>query len=538
MNMTLKSREAFVVIVGAGPSGATLALTLGLAGVPAILVDAGTSPLPGVRAGGGSARTMEIFRLLGAVKDIRARAPLPEGWPRTSVITTGLCRDVLAIRGPRGDEEPFATAERFQNVPSAISEGVLREHIARCESITPVYGVRCEGVVANEGERASVSVVDEHGERLMLTGSYIVACDGANSAIRESLHIPLGGHRHFSSRMTVEFEAPDLGKLHGLGHHNQYSVFNHDIIARILHQDAGRRWTMQVEELASRHQDKIRDPKALVELAVGAPVEIGAASVRRWRANAFYTDRLREGRIFLAGDAAHATPPGALGFHQGVGDSFNLGWKLAAVYQGWADEALLDTYQTERWAPGRALALEVDVRGPRLIRWWQQLDDEAYARAVLNEVELRDAIRMPVAMATHGCTYQSSTAIDGADGPSELAVFSDPRIAETGKQIPHALLPDGEALIDANRNCSFALFVSAALEADAGGFRQAAEALGIPLVIRTVPEPILAQISGRDPSSLALLTRPDSIVAWMGFPSSIDPSQLLTRLLGRAKVVA
>ena len=538
MTNAVQVHHTEVVVGGAGPTGATLSLTLGRAGVPTVLVDAGMSPLPGVRAGGASSRTMEIFRLLGVAKAIRERAPMAEGWPRTSVITTGLCRDVLGVRGPRGDEAPFATAERFQNVPSAVTEGVLREHIAACPSVTTFYGVRCEGVIDNDDAGASISALTADGERVVVKGSYVVACDGANSVIRDSLGIPVFGHRHFSSRVTVEFNAPGLGDLHGLGRHNQYSVFNNDIIARILHQDAGRRWTMQVEELAPQHQGKTKDPQALVDLAVGAHVEITDTTVRRWRANAFYTEKLRQGRVCLAGDSAHATPPGALGLHQGVGDGFNLGWKLAAVHQGWAHASLLDTYQDERWAPGRALAMEVDVRGPRLIRLWRNLDKEAYAAAVMTEVQLRDGVRMPVAMATHGCVYESSRAIYGADAPADIAVFADPRIAEIGKQIPHAALPDGTALIDANRNGVFALLVPDENTDASRRFEAAAQQLRVPLVVREVPAATLAAVAQVSPKGFAILTRPDSMVAWMGQLDEIDPRSLLSRLVGQEMVDA
>lgn len=92
-----------------------------------------------------------------------------------------------------------------------------------------------------------------------------------------------------------------------------------------------------------------RAPHRLIEAAVGEPADVTVLSTDPWTARMQLVDRLRVGRVFLAGDAAHLNPPfGGHGLNTGIGDAVDLGWKLAAVLDGWASDTLLDSYAAER----------------------------------------------------------------------------------------------------------------------------------------------------------------------------------------------
>ncbi|WP_159498992.1 FAD-dependent monooxygenase [Microbacterium sp. 18062] len=515
-----------VVILGGGPTGATLALALGRRGIRTVLVDKGHEPLPGVRAGGASSLVMTIMRTLGVEQEIRDRAPVPPGWPRTSVITTGLCDRVLDVRGPRGRGDDAAQAPAtMQNVPSSVLETVLREAIAEEPSVTTLYGCSFDGELIQDAGGVSVVVRDGAGIPSTVHAQYAVGAEGANSPTRTAVGIGIEGHRHFATRHTVEFIAPGLGELHGLGDHNQYWVINEDLLGYVLHQDAGRRWTLQIEEAAPHVEPLLTDAAALVRLAVRGDVQIEWAGVRRWRANAFYAERQREGRVFLAGDAAHATPPGALGLQQGIADGADLGWKLAARLQGWGGEALLDSFEAERWSISRALVEEVDVRGPHRLAEYARYEGADRDAAILEDISRRDLARLSLGIAAHGYVYRDSPVLP-ATGAAER--FSTSPFAEIGKQVPHRSLPDGRALVDAPGG---GLALLHGPQHDPAWFVDAGSSAGVATSLVALETETIDGLLGRPSRGAALILRPDAHVAWIG--DAPGHAGVLDTILGR-----
>lgn len=529
--------ETDVAIVGAGPSGLTLAVDLGRRGVRAVLVDAGTEPLPGVRAGGATTRTMEQLRRLGVADQVRARAPIPKGAPTTKVVTNGLMRDLLGTRMTRGprltEQSQLPVVEIQQNVPSYLMEVVLRETLEQYESVSTLYGYVSDGIVRQDENGVEITVARPvaAGHAVRIRAKYLVASDGANSAIREYLKIPVVGKRHFRTRHTVEFISPELKNLHDKGRHNQYTVFNKDIITYFVHQDPDERWTLRHEELAPEHAHLEMDPLALIRFSVGCDIPVTWARMYRWRANAFIVERQREGRVFFAGDAAHATPPGAFGLQQGISDGIDLGWKLAAVLAGWGGEALLDSYQRERWPLSRRLVAEVDTEPSNWISRMGGRDDAESLDWVIEELAARDDKQLPADHATVGYVYTDSPVLLPADGEGEGdgVRFSDSDLAEVGKRVPHRWLESGEALMDLSRG-GFALLVTAGTAPDAVKY---AAATGIPLrVVELGPEVMAGLLPGAD-ASVGILVRPDDHIAWLGDVETTDMKRVLDHVVGR-----
>jgi hypothetical protein len=179
---------------------------------------------------------------------------------------------------------------------------------------------------------------------------------------------------------------------------------------------------------------------ALIRAAVGVPdLAVEVLSVLPWRVRGLLADRFRAGRVFLAGDAAHAVPPlGAFGANTGIADAHNLAWKLAAVLDGAAGPALLDTYEAER-RPVAALVLDQAVRrlaDPRL--HWEQGPAAAAARAAAG------VVNAPV---VHLGYRYDSAAVLGAR--PELPSTEDAVLDGTpGSRLPHAWLADGLSTLD------------------------------------------------------------------------------------------
>jgi hypothetical protein len=249
-------------------------------------------------------------------------------------------------------------------------------------------------------------------------------------------------------------------------------------------------------------------------------------------------DKYRGERVFLVGDAAHLNPPwGGHGFNTCVGDAVNLGWKLAAVLQGWAPESLLDSYQTER----RPVALRtIDAAGSQ-----EAFLAPSFAAADLGgDTPAGEALRADVARALQvkDPEFHSLGLVLGYDYPDSPVVVPDagarPAYEVTrytpsshpGARLPHAWLPDGTSIYDLLGDGFTLLRLAPA--ADVGPFLDAATRAGVPVrLLDLVHLPKLRTRYGAD----LLLIRPDQHVAWRGRDDA-DVDAVLATVTGRQPV--
>ncbi|MFT4306197.1 MAG: FAD-dependent monooxygenase [Microbacterium sp.] len=521
-----------VAVIGAGPTGAALALGLGRQGVDTILVDAHREPRRGVRAGGFTSRGMEVLRVLGVADDIRDRAAVRKGWPATSVVTTGLASGALVAAPTGAPSTVYAPAEIRQNVQAWVTEAVMREHIDTCPSVTTLYGREFAGDLRQHNDHVHLTVLDWFGNPSELRADYVVAADGVNSIVREVLGVPITGARRFRVHHTIEFIAPGFGRAHALGEHNQYQVYTDRMLAYFLHQDMGNRWTMQIEEIDPNIADLVlTDPVSIIRMALGHDdVEIEWAAGRRWKANAFWTSTQRVGRVFLAGDAAHPTPPGGLGVQLGLTDALDIAWKLGAVCRGWGGPKLLDSITDERLPINRAVVQRVDTSPSLRHLAFVGLEGDALNEAVLASVEARDRHRGDSNIISHGAVYRDSpVVVMDVESAPPAGLFSDNPCAELAKQIPHREVFGGRALLDLP-GWGFALLVAEAEHAIK--FEAAAQRLGIPLSVAAIGSDVVAELVGHR-RSCSILLRPDAFVAWMGDVSDVDPAYVLSTAAGQ-----
>ena len=196
------------------------------------------------------------------------------------------------------------------------------------------------------------AVDDSDGARCEIEGSYVVGCDGARSVVREQAGITCSG-ADFDQRMVLAvFRSRDLNA--GLARFPPRTTY------RVLHPELeGRWWFFGRVDAAGTwffHAPVPRDATAgsldihaLVERAAGFSAACDFQHVGFWDLRVSIADTYRQGRAFIAGDAAHSHPPyGAYGLNTGLEDAVNLGWKLAAVLKDWGGPQLLDSYTQER----------------------------------------------------------------------------------------------------------------------------------------------------------------------------------------------
>jgi 2-polyprenyl-6-methoxyphenol hydroxylase-like FAD-dependent oxidoreductase len=316
-----------VVIVGAGPTGLTLAIELARRSIDFRLIEAATAPFAGSRGKGIQPRTLEVFDDLGVIKQI-----LDSGMPYPHLRAH---LGPFSLRfGPMGGQHQATESTPYPNlwlIPQNRTEAILRERLAELGGRLD-FGTTLESLSQDEdGVRARLAT----GESL--TAKYLVGCDGGHSTVRKVLGLNLNG-KALSDRVVLVADV-EMGEL-------DHTVWHVWPLAR-----GGPVALCPLPEQALFQMTVLRTPatgieKVLQKVSNSRLMRIGWNST--YRSAIRMVDRYRVGRVFLAGDAAHVHPPtGGQGLNTGVQDAYNLGWKLAHVLRG-GPEALLDTYQEER----------------------------------------------------------------------------------------------------------------------------------------------------------------------------------------------
>lgn len=360
---TVADAQIDVLIVGAGPVGLTLASLLRREKLSVRVLEAhpGTSMHP--KARGISARSMETFRSLGLEEAVRA-ASLPGEHVR--FFRGANLLDPNAELGPplSGADTPHTPApgalcsqDRLEPVllAAATAAGADVRFGQRVTSLTPGPN----GVAVRAHPRSSPTAQSEQSHR----AAYVVGCDGARSLVREAIGIGLAGETELARFLSVRFSAPLGQAMRG---REATSYFIGGGKGGFLAVDNDTEWVYQYPVGAGVDVGALcADDGAITELirdAVGDPeLRLEIRDTMVWHMDARIADTYRAGRVLLAGDAAHQTPPtGGHGMNVGIGDAETLAWQLGAVVRGEASTALLDRYTAERRPVGAAV-IEVSL---------------------------------------------------------------------------------------------------------------------------------------------------------------------------------
>ena len=327
-----------VLIAGAGPTGLTMAIELARRGIDLRIVDKAERFAVGSRGDGLQPRTLEVFEDLGVLDEVFAAgiaAPVTRIYDGESVVWEGR----MAEPEPPRPDRPYPN---LWFVPQWRTEEILRSRLSS-------YGVEVQlgaEVAAVEQDLDAVTVRLGGGETIR--AGYLVGADGGHSTVRRQLAIPFLGTTDDGVQMVLADVRVD-GLDHDYGHGwmlDGCSFFGFTPLA-------GGADTFVLGTMAPRVELTLDGLQATVN-AVSARTDIRLHELTWatvWRPNVRLAQRFRDGRVFLAGDAAHVHPPtGGQGLNTGVQDAYNLGWKLATVLAGAPldSEALLDSYQAER----------------------------------------------------------------------------------------------------------------------------------------------------------------------------------------------
>ncbi|MCX5206809.1 FAD-dependent monooxygenase [Streptomyces sp. NBC_00237] len=356
--------DAPVGIVGAGPIGLVAALRLADLGVPSVLLEASPELLKqGSKACLIQGDVLDVLDKSGCADQIK-----DEG------VTWTVARTYVRNKVIRSAEYPLGPGfGPFVNISQHRIEQVLAEAAEAHPLCDLRWGQEVVGV-SQDADGVTVRVNGEEGER-SLRFAHLVACDGVRSTLREMLGVRWTGYTHKDRFLITDIRAKlPLAKER----HFHYDPPFNPGRQLVMHPQPDDIWRIdwqlppdadiEAERADGRFDRRVRD-------VIGdIPYEIDWVSTYRFHQRV--VERLRVGRVLFAGDAAHALPPyGSRGMNSGIQDADNLAWKLALVHAGHADEELLETYHTERYAAAKEnlRVTEATIRfmvPPNLARRW------------------------------------------------------------------------------------------------------------------------------------------------------------------------
>ena len=382
-----------VLIAGAGPTGLTLACELARGGVPVRLVEAAPGPQPGSRGKGVQPRTLEVFDDLGVVDRV-----LAHGRIAMPIRSTGPDGQVTLGGAGTFDDRPDIPYPASLITPEWRIEEALRLRLAELGGAVE-FGTTLGGF--QQSDDGVSATLGKGGETETVTARWLVGCDGGHSTVRKQAGIAFEGETREAVRMLVaDVEVDGLDR-------DAWHMWRHaDGLVSLCPLPSTTAFQFQAGIAPGQDPDlELPNLQAILERRSGrTDIRLHEPEwTSLWRANIRLVDRYREGRVFLAGDAAHIhSPAGGQGMNTGIQDAHNLGWKLAAVAKG-ASSSLLDSYDAER----RPVAAGVLALSNTLLK--QALEQKGIATR-------RDASTMQLGVAYRG----SALARDDRDEAAPL----------------------------------------------------------------------------------------------------------------------
>ena len=534
-----------VTIAGGGPVGMTLALELSRHGVSSILLERRNTTTEHPKMDLTNGRSMELFRRLGIVNEVRSAGVSEDQTMDITYATsaTGYHLHTFDYGSPNEyrrrsieSNDGTMTLEPFMRVSQVLLEPVLKTAIDNDPLIDVRFGWTWEGFT--QGDQGVTSLIRDSGGSgtEQIFSEFLAGCDGGGSQVRQLANIDLEGDFGVVSVYMIHFKSSDFEILakFGAAYHLQTGF------GTLIAQNGKDIWTLHVV-ISSDTDLKSIDPADLVRQFAGTDFEFEILVENHWTPHLVVADTYRNKRVMLAGDAAHQfIPTGGYGMNTGVWDAADLGWKLAAVINGWGGDLLLDSVEERR-------GIALQNRAAAISHMNDRFGIEGYIQERRSEGDIesseaervREDIRNEIIRIgnaeneswgiEHGYSYNDSGVIlydqDPALAPGFNSMHATPS-AWPGSRLPHYYLEDATPLYD-HLGREFTLIILNG--SDSTSFERASSETGIPLDVLQISNDANLNSLGYK----YILVRPDQHVAWSSNALPADCVKVLKTASGQ-----
>lgn len=518
-----------VVIIGGGPVGVSLAVELGQRGIKVAVVERHREVGRIPKGQGLTHRSLEHFYFWNCVDEIRKARLLPEGYHIGGIIAyNNAMSEYWYDNGKARNKLHPYFFQRNERLPQYLTEEVMRARAAQIPNIT-FYWEHTVKTVEQHAEGVRVGATGEQWpyEDIELEADYAVGCDGTRSITNARVGIERHGTDMGKRMVLTVFSAPELNKgFERFGDKTTFLMLNpkYDGAWQFFGRVGVEASTFFFHSPVNPETEPTDTDYILsvMQEAAGFTFDAEFQHVGFWNFKVETADTYRKGRVFIAGDAAHNHPPyGGHGLNSGLEDVTNLGWKLAAMFEGWGSEALLDTYTEERRPVFLQTGEDVIAGGIKSDADWlyahnPDVDRADFEAAWAKRIEVSDE------PSSYEISYQGSSIVinpdDGAPGVHGEHTLK----ARGGHHLAPMTLSSGRNVFE-DLGTGFTLLAFDIDDETVSGFERAASQLNVPLkVVRDSYADSRLEFE-----SPLMLVRPDQFLAWVSNGGSIDPAAIV-----------
>ena len=502
-----------VIIVGAGPTGLSLACQLTRYGIDFVVVEKNAGVTPYSKALGVHARTLEIYEQLDLAREAVARGTIAG---KIRLLEKG---EIVGEVDLSNIGEGLSPYPYMLVLEQSENERLLYEYL-KIHGRNVFWQSELKSLSQDEAG-VTATVHDNTGASQIIAGKYLVGCDGPRSPVRNTLGLSFEG-----STFERVFYVADVQIDWKFSHDALHGCLTRNAVVAFFPMAGEKHWRIvgAFPEEFAKDEGEILYEEIEARIKEESQIELDVTHVdwfSTYKVHTRHVEKFSSGRCFLAGDSAHIhTPAGGQGMNTGIQDAYNLAWKLAFVLKGAAAERILDTYNEERLPNARRL-LQTTDRMFNLAAgtdWLVNVIRTTIFPPMAKFILSLDAVRkrfFPL-ISQIGISYRESS-LSRHDGDRDFEI-------RAGDRLPYFLL-DGQSIYDKLRAPKFHLLTfSDGLSNDAGDYGKATDEIGskyadlLDQYLVTL-NPQIAEIFGTD-KPFQVFLRPDNYIAYISSETS------------------